>query len=237
MSNSYFQFKQFRVEQGSCAMKVTTDACIQGAWTPVLPCVKRVLDVGAGTGLLALMLAQKDAAITIDAIDYDADAAEQAKENVDNSAWSDRINIIEGDVREYAPDSKYDLIITNPPFFSNSLLGDSASKNLARHTLSLSFEELYEAVGRNLKDDGYLSILLPWDEYLLWKTIMTNAGWWETCALYIKHVADAPVKRVVGLFSRKNNEKRNEITLAIKNDAGDYTDEFVALLAPYYLNL
>lgn len=133
MSNSYFQFKQFRVEQDRCAMKVTTDACIQGAWTPVLPSVKNVLDVGTGTGILALMLAQKNSEITVDAIEVDKDAAGQARANVAGSPWRERINILEGDVRNYPFDKRYDLIITNPPFFSNSLLGDDVNKNLARH--------------------------------------------------------------------------------------------------------
>ncbi|MCD6011304.1 MAG: methyltransferase protein [Flavipsychrobacter sp.] len=237
MSNTYFQFKQFRVEQGNCAMKVTTDACIQGAWTPVLPGVKNVLDIGTGTGLLALMLAQKNNEITIDAIEYDADAAAQAKENTGNSPWCERINVIEGDVRNYSFNIKYDLIITNPPFFSNSLLGDSANKNIARHTLSLSFTELFDAIACCLNDDGYLSILLPLDEYLQWQEIMSDAGWQELSVLYIKHTTNAPVKRVVGLFCRKEIEARNETTLVIKNGQELYTDEFVALLAPYYLNL
>src|SRR6185503_17847665 len=109
MSNSYFQFKQFRIEQDRCAMKVTTDACIQGAWTPLLPRIKRVLDIGAGTGLLSLMLTQRNPGITVDAIELDKEAAGQASANVNASAWKDSINIIEGDVCNYAFGQKYDL--------------------------------------------------------------------------------------------------------------------------------
>src|SRR4051812_43889814 len=111
MSNSWFRFKQFTIEQGNCAMKVTTDACIQGAWTAVLPQVKRVLDIGAGTGLLSLMLAQRVPGIIIDAIEYDAAAAAQARDNAIASPWKESINIIEADVCSYGFTHKYDLII------------------------------------------------------------------------------------------------------------------------------
>ncbi len=101
MSNSYFQFKQFKVEQGRCAMKVTTDACILGAWVPLLPGIERILDIGAGTGLLALMLAQRTDAVIIDGIELDTDACIQARENMLASAWANRIHIMEGDVTAY----------------------------------------------------------------------------------------------------------------------------------------
>ncbi len=237
MSNTYFQFKQFRVEQDRCAMKVTTDACIQGAWTPVLPCVKDVLDIGAGTGLLALMLAQKSSKIIIDAIEIDKEAAEQARGNIADSLWHERITILEGDVRNYPFDKQYDLIITNPPFFSNSLLGDDANKNLAKHTLSLSFEELLKVIDNYLKDDGYVSILLPIEEYWLWKTRAENDGWHEVNALFVRHTARMPVKRVVGLFCKNAAPGRQEKTLVIKGDEQQYTADFIELLSPYYLHL
>lgn len=237
MSNSYFQFKQFRVEQDRCAMKVTTDACIQGAWTPVLPGVKDVLDIGTGTGLLTLMLAQKSSEITVDAIEVDKDAAGQARANVAGSPWRERINILEGDVRNYPFDKRYDLIITNPPFFSNSLLGDDVNKNLARHTLQLSFAELLNAANNCLKDDGYVSILLPIEEYGLWKTQAENDGWHEVNALFVRHTAQMPVKRVVGLFCKKSATSRHEKTLVIKGEEQNYTADFIELLSPYYLHL
>src|SRR5205085_2984467 len=124
-SNSYFQFKQFRVQQEATAMKVSTDACIQGAWTPIEPFVKNVLDIGTGTGLLSLMVAQRNNHILIDAIELDENAAQQATENIHASPWGDRINIVNGDIRNYTFNRQYDLIICNPPFFQNSLLGDA----------------------------------------------------------------------------------------------------------------
>lgn len=237
MSNTYFQFKQFRIEQDRCAMKVTTDACIQGAWTPILQHVKRVLDIGAGTGILSLMLAQRNKGILIDAIEFDRDAAGQARENVTGSLWNDRIQVWEGDVRNYMFPCKYDLIISNPPFFNNSLLGYKTNKNIARHTQSLSYIDLLKVVGSSLKDDGYVSILLPYDEYVFWKTLAAGEGWNEFSRLSIRHSPYMPVKRVVGLFSKSNTLPFNEHTIMIKKNEQNYTKEFIELLAPFYLEL
>jgi len=235
MSNNYFQFKQFRVEQDRCAMKVTTDACIQGAWTPLLPGVERVLDIGAGTGLLSLMLAQRKPDIVIDAIEFDNESSVQARENGIASPWRDRINILEGDVRSYGFSYKYDLIISNPPFFSNSLLGDKEAKNNARHTLSLTYGDLLKAIAGNLSDDGYVSVLLPAVEYDQWKELMVADVWNEIGKLSVSHRPGAAVKRIVGLFSKKDTGTMCS-TLTIKGDDNNYTPAFIDLLAPFYLD-
>ncbi|MES2704771.1 MAG: methyltransferase [Bacteroidota bacterium] len=236
MSNSYFQFKQFRIEQQGCAMKVTTDACILGAWCPIENGVRKVLDIGAGTGLLATMLAQRSDAIIVDAVEYDAEAAEQAAENAAASPWSGRINVIHADARSYTGAHKYDLIITNPPFFNDSLLSDKQQKNVARHTLSLSYAELLCVVNANLADDGYAAILLPVPEYERWKLLAISEGWDEVGALHVRHRDSAAVKRVVGLFSRRATSlPRNALT--IQDDGGNYSVDFKQLLGPFYLNL
>jgi tRNA1Val (adenine37-N6)-methyltransferase len=138
LGNSYFQFKQFTVHQGDCAMKVTTDACIQGAWTPVQKDEVRILDIGAGTGLLSLMLAQKAPNAIVDAVELNEQAATQAGQNFAGSPWADRLNVICSDIQGYRATHKYDLIISNPPFFNNSLKGPEASRNNARHTTALT---------------------------------------------------------------------------------------------------
>lgn len=237
MSNSYFRFKQFRIEQDRCAMKVTTDACIQGAWTPVLPGVKRVLDIGSGTGLLSLMLAQRSNDVAVDAIELDADAAGQGSENIAASAWKERISIMEGDVRTHAFSHKYDLIISNPPFFSNSLLSNREKKDMARHTLSLTYSDLLLVISENLNEGGYLSILLPAAEYGIWKLLAEENGWLEWSKLYVRHSEQGPVKRVVSLFGRKEGSEVSESTLVIKDHDGRYTKPFTALLSPFYLDL
>ena len=235
MSNNYFQFKQFRIEQDRCAMKVTTDACIQGAWTPLLPGVKRGLDIGAGTGLLSLMLAQRTPDIVIDAIEFDKLAAAQAAENIDASPWKDRVKVIDRDIRDYVAGSKYDLIITNPPFFNNSLLGDKESRNAARHTLSLTYTELLKSISVNLNENGYFSILLPNTEYIQWKELV-GSSFYEVGRLSISHTPDAPVKRAVGLFGKRETTMKNE-QLVIKDGDNNYTRAFIDLLSPFYLDL
>ena len=237
MSNNYFQFTEFRIEQEQCAMKVTTDACIQGAWTPVLPRVKHVLDIGAGTGLLSLMLAQRAQDVVIDGVEFDENAAVQAKENVNVSQWKERIKIHEADARNYTAPVKYDLIISNPPFFNDSLLSDKERKNMARHTLSLTYSDLLKVLDANLAEDGYTSIMLPYPEYQKWQTLLAQNEWFELSRLCVKHTNAAPVKRVVGLFSRKNVLTVDEQELVIMGDDNKYTSSFVELLSPFYLNL
>ena len=237
MSNDYFQFKQFRVGQERCAMKVTTDACIQGAWTPVVQHVKNILDIGAGTGLLSLMLAQKCADVVIDAIEFDKDAAQQAAENITASPWKNRINVLEGDARNYPFSRKYDLIISNPPFFNDSLLSNDESNDMARHTLHLSYHDLLGVLSGNLADNGYISILLPYAEYRLWNTLAQEAGWFESGKLVIKHTSNAPVKRVVGLFRKNEPTYLLEETLVIKDEEQNYSQAFIGMLSPFYLNL
>lgn len=237
MSNTWFQFRQFRIEQDRCAMKITTDACIQGAWAPILPHVAHVLDIGTGTGLLSLMLAQRDTTLTIDAIEYDPEAVQQAKENILASPWHERIHVIHEDVRNYTTDKKYGLIICNPPFFTNNLLGPNDNKNLARHTVSLSTQELLTAVTSHLSEDGYLCILLPHTEYLLFKEEATQSGLHETQSLHIQHKPTAAVKRVISILHRNNTPPSPPQSLVIQNEEGVYTDAFTALLSPFYLNL
>ena len=234
--NSYFQFKQFRVEQGRCAMKVTTDACIQGAWTPLQPQVRRVLDVGSGTGLLALMLAQRSADVQVDAVELDPEAAAEADANVLASPWKERINVIAGDARQYVASEKYDLIISNPPFFRNSLPSITENKRMARHTGSLAYMDLLEVIAANLADDGYISILLPDTEYAIWIDLLHENGWSEFERLSVRHRPGAGVKRVVGLFRREAAGTSIETDLVISNEEG-YSSDFRKLLSPFYLDL
>jgi len=218
-------------------MKITTDACIQGAWTPFSAGVTRVLDIGAGTGILSLMLAQRKPDIVIDAVEFDHEAAMQAVENVRASAWNERINILEGDIRNYIAPARYDLIISNPPFFNNSLLSGKANKNLARHTLSLSYSDLLQAIDNNLNQGGYASIMLPYTEYLKWKDGLDENNWYESGRLFIRHREEAVIKRVVTLFGKTWNPEIKEDTLIIKGNENLYTPEFTDLLSPFYLNL
>jgi tRNA1Val (adenine37-N6)-methyltransferase len=237
MSNSYFQFKQFTIEQDRCAMKVSTDACIQGAWTPVTSELKTALDIGTGTGLLSLMLVQRNGAVMIDAVEIDPMTTEQARENIAASSSGDRVQVIQGDIRQLTFDKKYDLIICNPPFFNNSLLGDKDARNKARHTLSLSFAELFDALKANLADVGYSSILLPTAEHQLWREIVEKNGWKIFHQLNIVPRVGEQPNRVVSLCGADTDKDIMVEDLVIRDKVDGYTPEFVNLLKPFYLKL
>lgn len=236
MSNSWFRFKQFTISQDKCAMKVTTDACLQGAWTPIESQTKRVLDIGTGTGLLSLMIAQRQPAASIDAVEYDPEAAIQAADNFDASPWQQQLRVTNCDIKDFYPPHQYDLIICNPPFFSNSLLSGKASKDRARHDISLSQTDLAKAVATHLHEKGLFSILLPSPEYKLWVEAAASAGLMETRSLHVRHTPTSHVKRIAGIFERSSKAlgQAPEV-LTIKDHDGAYTDEFRLLLEPFYL--
>jgi len=237
LSNTYFEFKQFTIHQQHCAQKVSTDACILGAWATLATSTKTVLDLGTGTGLLALMMAQKSEHIAIHAIDIDPQAVKQARANAAASPWAARIQVFGGDIRSYVFPYAYGLIITNPPFFNNSLLGPDAAKNQARHTLSLSYSDLLESFEKWLLHDGEAAILLPYNEYLEFNTLAERRGFYTYSALLIQHSPNSVIKRVVFMLSRKRVSTANETTLIIKNNDGSYSAAFIQLLQPYYLHL
>lgn len=237
MSNSWFQFKQFRINQGNCAMKVTTDACIQGAWTPLLPSDVNVLDVGTGTGLLSMMLAQRNSTIIIDAIEIDPAAATQATQNFHESPWHHRIYPLLTDIRQYTPPHPYHLIICNPPFFTHSLLGPTHNRNMARHDVALTSQQLLITAASMLALNGRLSLLLPYTEYLQWRKTAIQFGLYEVECLHIRHRPSAPVKRVVTILTPTPVATPSISELTIQNTKGEYTDHFKELLTDFYFNL
>ena len=161
MSNSYFQFKQFRVDQDDCSMKVGTDGVLLGAWFPVETGCS-VLDIGAGTGLIALMAAQRGAG-RVTAVEIDPVAAEQACRNAGNSPWAGRIEVVNADIAHFTAESGYDRIVCNPPYFRDSLRSPDRGRNTARHNDALSYETLALCASRMLVYDGLLCLVLPYD--------------------------------------------------------------------------
>jgi tRNA1Val (adenine37-N6)-methyltransferase len=217
-------------------MKVSTDACIQGAWTPADDTVKRILDIGTGTGLLSLMLAQRTDAI-IDAVELDEAAAQQAKENTESSPWAERIQIIQADATDYTAGEPYDMIFCNPPFFNNSLLSDKAARNMARHTHSLSYSQLFNAIQRNLSLTGYASIMLPPPEHELWNNLLNENEWCVFQKLIVKSKEDSVPVRIISLCKKGSINKLKEETLIMRQTDDSYTEQFIALMQPYYLYL
>lgn len=160
MRGKGFTFKQFHIDHSRCAMKVGTDGTLLGAWA-TLPTDGSILDIGTGTGLIAIMAAQRSFGSKITAIDIDEDCVLQARENVSASPWHDRIEVIHSALLDFSPAQKFDCIISNPPYFIDSQLSPDAARSTARHTATLPFDELVSGVKRLLADDGHFSLILP----------------------------------------------------------------------------
>ena len=162
MGNSQFRFKKFTIEQDRCAMKVGTDGVLLGAWAEIAS-AERILDIGTGTGLIALMCAQRNELAQIHAIEIDSAAAEQAGENILNSQFSERIELQQVALQEFNPSKEYDAIICNPPFFNSGTNSPVAERNQARHTISLSISDLLLHASRLISESGRLHLILPLD--------------------------------------------------------------------------
>lgn len=234
MANSYFQFKQFSIEQSHCAMKVSTDACIQGAWTPIAPHVQRVLDIGAGTGLLSLMLAQRNNTITIEALEIDAQAAQQAATNFIQSPWAERLSLTQTDAKSFIAPEKYDLIICNPPFFSNSLLGPHTERNVARHNLLFTLEDLVIVIKTSLNEEGAASVLLPTTAQIGFEKLLMQHEFSIAQKLLIYPSAQKPANRVVTIFQKEKKPMLQE-NLYIRDVENVYSKAFQQLMQPFYL--
>jgi len=242
MSNAVFTFKEFEVKQGNCAMKVGTDAVLLGAWSN-LPEKGNILDIGTGTGIIALMAAQRSSTI-IDAIEIDKEAYQEALENCKKSKWSDRINVHHLSFQKFVPSvlKKYDVILSNPPYFSNSVQAASESRTLARHTNTLTFEELVYGIASLLKQDGSFATILPQKEAKDLTTIAKRYGLYSNRITYVKATPSKPVKRVLMEF-RFTKSIPFEDTLIIQNKpepgrqikTHSYSNEYKNLTGNFYL--
>ncbi len=237
MSRDYFAFRQFSIRQDRCAMKVSSDAVIFGAWvnTPKKPGA-RILDIGAGTGLLSLMLAQRSAGAAIDAVEIDAEAAVQAMENVADSVFSDRIRIINEDALQYSPAAPYDLIISNPPFFSKSLHGPDDRRNVARHAGALNLATLFETASGALACKGAFALLMPLASEMEILTEARQSGLHLHATLRIQDNPGSLARRGCWIFRRTPVTHPEDQRLVIRDDA-QYTSAYISLLRDYYLFL
>lgn len=236
MSNPYFRFKQFTVWHDKCAMKVGTDGVLLGAWAAVGKS-HRILDIGTGTGLIALMTAQRslpDARIV--ALEIDEAAALQAQENVGRSPWKDRIEVICTDFRLYRPEEKFDTIVSNPPYFVDSLACPDKQRSTARHNQSLTHTELIEGAAALLTDRGELMMVLPTDvEERVREVAMCN-GLYAIRQLNVITKPGGEPKRILIAFSFQQQECLTE-ELLTERSRHQYSDEYIALTKEYYLNM
>ncbi len=235
---SLFKFKQFTVEQERCAMKIGTDAVLLGAWCPVDNNPNLILDIGAGTGILSLMLAQRTLAEQIDAIEIEPNAYEQCTDNFENCNWSDRLFCFHAGLDEFVaePEDEYDLIISNPPFYTDNFKSDNKSRDLARFEDALPFAELIEATALLLSEKGYFVVIIPFKEQ---KHFVLEC---ECFALYpfkittIKGTLTADIRRSLLAFSRVNGTCEVD-ELVIEKERHMYTTKYIALTKDFYLKM
>lgn len=235
--NSYFQFKQFRVDQNNAAMRVGTDGVLLGAWTEVENATT-ILDIGTGTGVVALMLAQRSSA-QIDAIDIEEGAIKDARHNFEQSPWNSRLNVFHSSLQNFAekPVKKYDCIVSNPPFFNNSVQSAKKERALARHTDSLSFIDLIESVSKVLHPNGTLNVVLPSEAEKEFRSCANKERLFATRITRIKPNPNKPIKRVLIQFNFEGElMKENELIIETETHHV-YTSEAISLLKDFYLQL
>ena len=216
-------------------MKVNTDSVLLGAWTQIPENAKNILDIGTGTGVLALMMAHKNNFIEIDAIEIEKNAAEEAKENFKNSKWNNRIKSYFIPLQSFLPKTKYDCIITNPPYFINALKNTKKNKSLARHTESLSFEEIIYFCAKNMTCKGMLSLILPKQEAEIFQEIAKKEELFLTRICFIRPTVDKEFNRVLMEFSLKKKEFQKE-EMEIYQAKNVYSKKHFELTKEFYLN-
>ena len=238
MPNPFFQFKQFTVFQDRSAMKVTTDACLFGAWCALelqARKISQMLDAGAGTGLLSLMIAQKNT-IHIDAVEIEESAAAQAKANVAASPWQDTIRVHEMDVLALESPGTYEAIISNPPFYENEIGSQEQKKNLAHHSSQLSLKQLFPLGKKLLKNTGQFYLLLPYKRTKEVERLLKKEQFFIRKKLVVHPSPAQPPSRIM-LAAQMQPCDTITTSLSIKKDTIHYSDEFVSLLRDYYLHL
>jgi len=235
MSNIWFRFKQFKVEQDKCAMKIGTDSILLGAWTNCSE-AKTVLDIGTGTGVLALMLAQKSDA-EIFAIDIDEQSVIQAKQNVNNSPWHNRIHLYNSSLQNFTHSlPSFDIIIINPPFFKNSLKAPDALRTLARHAYTLTHQDILTFCTKNLSQAGKLAIILPLEQGNNFIKLSSQIGLYCIRKCYVKPNPNKEAHRLLLEFSfQKQITQETEIIIET-GTRHHYTNENKKLTKEFYLN-
>jgi tRNA1Val (adenine37-N6)-methyltransferase len=247
MGNPYFHFKQFTIYHDRCAMKVGTDGVLLGAWVD-LSNVQRALDIGTGSGLIAMMMAQR-AEASIDAIEIDPEAADQARSNVQNGPWPTRIHVHQTSLQSFVEsiDTTYDLLISNPPFFRASTRPHQARRGQARHDDSLPPDDLLHAAEKCLHETGSLAVIYPVSEAQDFHVQAHERGFRCHRALAVAGREGKAPKRVLSQWSRLPSDATcNQPTLPLnalpvmaleKNLERDFTDEYAELARDFYLRL
>lgn len=231
--NNFFKFKQFTIEQELCAMKVGTDGVLIGAWGAVGE--TRLLDIGCGSGLLAIMAAQRSENLLIDAIDIEESAIKQSLINVDACPWRHRIAIHHTSLQNFKPGYQFDFILSNPPYFINSLKEGCDARAIARHSNTLSYRDLAENVERLLSEDGLFSVIFPYLEANIFIVEAANYSLYCVKRLDIKGTPSRATKRSMLQFSRKRKEMTNDELIIEDGGRHGYTQKYRDLTKEFYI--
>ena len=233
---SGFKFKQFTIHQDKTAMKIGTDSILFGSWLKSNTAYKSILDIGTGTGLLALMMAQKITESSITALEIDADAYSQAKENISNSKWSDRIDLVHTDANLWRTDKKFDLILSNPPYFQNSLKTNDSSRNKARHQIDFKIEDLLSIWASFGSENSEMACVLPDDQAELLIGLVINESCFLKNQTLVRSTCAGKEIRQLLLFSKeKTPTVKSELCIYTLDK--QYTKTYIDLTIDFYLGL
>ena len=233
MSNSSFTFRKFSISQDRCAMKVGTDGVLLGAWAHG---GRRILDIGAGTGLISLMLAQRCPNASLTAVEIDSEAASQARENVAASPFADRVGVVATDIQSFATDERFDAIVSNPPFFTDSLRNPDSQRATARHADTLTYRDLFSAVSRLIADDGEFSAVIPFDRLTQFTAEAYLAGLTQSRRCAIRTTPRKNPKRYLVAFRPATNAHTAENSEeCLMNADGTRSAWYIQLTENFYI--
>mgnify|MGYP000570715353 FL=1 len=236
---STFNFKQFSVQQDRCAMKIGTDGVLLGAWCPIDNNPYSILDIGAGTGILSLMLAQRTNAEQIDALEIDEEAYEQCVENFEASSWSDRLFCFHAGLDEFVdePEDEYDIIISNPPFYSEDFKTENSQRDLARFQDAMPFEDLVEAADLLLSENGIFTVIIPYKEEEKFIDLCAEVELFPVKVTRVKGSHNTPIVRSLLAFKRYELSVLTADELVIEISRHEYTDDYINLTKDFYLKM
>lgn len=245
MSNHTFKFKQFAVNQDQCAMKIGTDGVLLGAWATIEKQPFAILDIGSGTGILSLMLAQRSTAEVIDALEIDAMAYEQCVDNFEASPWGDRLFCYHADLAEFTEeiDDQYDLIVCNPPFYSEDYKTENTQRDLARFQEAMPFEHLIESVSKLLMKDGIFCTIIPFKEEDHFIALASAQNLKVVKRTRVRGTTNSEIKRSLLEMSfcepaySKDKNVINTTELIIETTRHNYTEDYINLTKAFYLKM